>query len=72
MHPYVRRRSGEELVEYRPEEPRENLHETLTVPLFQKPAIKIGLVAAGSMIAEADTLHQSMTTFKVKAKVSKM
>ncbi|MBT1688875.1 error-prone DNA polymerase [Dawidia soli] len=65
VHPYLRRRNGEEPIEYPSEELRGILGRTLGVPLFQEQAMKIAIVAAGFTPAEADQLRRSMATFKV-------
>jgi len=64
VHPYLRRRNGEEYVEYPSEELREVLGKTLGVPLFQEQAMKIAIVAAGFTPAEADKLRRAMATFR--------
>jgi error-prone DNA polymerase len=71
VHPYLRRRNGEEPVEYPSKELEEILGRTLGVPLFQEQAMKIAIVAAGFSAAEADELRRSMATFKLKGLVSK-
>jgi error-prone DNA polymerase len=71
VHPYLRRRNGEEPVEYPSKELKEILGRTLGVPLFQEQAMKIAIVAAGFTPAEADELRRSMATFKAKGLVSK-
>ncbi len=71
VHPYLRRRNGEEPVEYPSKELEEILSRTLGVPLFQEQAMKIAIVAAGFTAAEADELRRSMATFKAKGLVSK-
>lgn len=71
VHPYLRRRNGEENVDYPSEELKEILHRTLGVPLFQEQAMKIAIVAAGFTPAEADELRRSMATFKAKGMVTK-
>lgn len=70
VHPYLRRRNGEETVEYPSPELKEILERTLGVPLFQEQAMEIAIVAAGFTPAEADGLRRSMATFKAKGKVS--
>ena len=70
VHPYLRRRNGEEPVEYPSEELRAILGRTLGVPLFQEQAMEIAIVAAGFTPAEADGLRRSMATFKAKGLVS--
>ncbi|WP_421944290.1 error-prone DNA polymerase [Pedobacter sp.] len=70
VHPYLRRRNGEEPVEYPSPELEEILGRTLGVPLFQEQAMKIAIVAAGFSPAEADALRRSMATFKFKGLVN--
>jgi len=70
VHPFLRRRNGEEPVEYPSPEVEEILKRTLGVPLFQEQAMKIAIVAAGFTPAEADELRRSMATFKAKGMVS--
>lgn len=70
VHPYLRRRNGEEKVEYPSPQLEEILSRTLGVPLFQEQAMKIAIVAAGFTPAEADELRRSMATFKVKGLVT--
>lgn len=71
VHPYLRRRNGEEPVVYPSKELEEILGRTLGVPLFQEQAMKIAIVAAGFTPAEADELRRSMATFKAKGLVTK-
>jgi len=70
VHPYLRRRNGEEPVTYPSKELEEILGRTLGVPLFQEQAMKIAIVAAGFTPAEADGLRRSMATFKFKGMVN--
>ena len=70
VHPYLRRRNGEEPVEFPSKELEEILKRTLGVPLFQEQAMKIAIVAAGFTPSEADELRRSMATFKAHGKVS--
>lgn len=71
VHPYLRRRNGNEKVEYPKEELKEILGRTLGVPLFQEQAMKIAIVAAGFTATEADELRRAMATFKLKGLVTK-
>ena len=64
VHPYLRRRSGEETVSYPSEALREVLHKTLGVPLFQEQAMKIAMVAAGFSAEEADQLRRAMAAWR--------
>jgi len=64
VHPYLRRRNGEEPVSFPSEELRGVLGKTLGVPLFQEQAMKIAIVAAGFTADEADRLRKAMATFR--------
>ncbi len=64
VHPYLRRRQGQEPVVYPSKELEAVLGKTLGVPLFQEQAMRIAIVAAGFTPSEADRLRRSMATFK--------
>ncbi len=64
VHPYLRRRNGEEEVAYPSEELRGVLGKTLGVPLFQEQAMQIAIVAAGFSPSRADQLRRAMATFR--------
>src|SRR5215467_5821031 len=64
VHPYLRRRSGAEPVDYPGEEVRAVLHRTLGVPLFQEQVMQIAIVAAGFTPGEADSLRRAMGAWK--------
>jgi error-prone DNA polymerase len=64
VHPYLRRRSGREPVDYPSEALRRVLGKTMGVPLFQEQAMKIAIVGAGFAPEEADRLRRAMATFK--------
>ena len=64
VHPYLRRRRGEEPISYPSKELEAVLSKTLGVPLFQEQAMKIAIVAAGFTPSEADRLRRAMATFK--------
>ena len=64
VHPYIRRRNGEETVEYPSQELENVLGKTLGVPLFQEQAMQIAIVAAGFTPGEADQLRRAMATFR--------
>ena len=70
VHPYLRRRNGEEAIDYPSEEIKGVLERTKGVPLFQEQAMEIAIVAAGFTPDEADALRRSMATFKSKEGVS--
>ncbi|MEG8014879.1 error-prone DNA polymerase [Sphingomonas sp. 22R3R2A-7] len=72
VHPYLRRRSGKEKVEFPAPDPRfgppdelqQLLRFTYGVPLFQEQAMKLAIVAAGFTPNEANQLRKSMATFR--------
>ena len=66
VHPYLRRRSGEEEPTYPSEEIREVLGRTLGVPLFQEQAMRLAIVAGGFTPEEADQLRRAMAAWKRK------
>ena len=64
VHPYLRRRTGKEKVEYPSEQMKNILERTLGVPLFQEQAMKIAIDAGGFRPSEADQLRRAMATFR--------
>jgi len=70
VHPYLRRRSGKEKVDYPApkfgdaNELRQVLEKTLGVPLFQEQAMKLAIVAAQFTPGEANGLRRAMATFR--------
>ena len=66
VHPYLRRRNGEEAVTYPNERIRAVLGRTLGVPLFQEQAMRMAMVAAGFSAGEADQLRRAMAAWKRK------
>ncbi|MEQ8897564.1 MAG: error-prone DNA polymerase [Roseovarius sp.] len=70
VHPYIRRRNGEEAVEFPSDELGQVLGKTLGVPLFQEQAMQIAITGAGFTPEEADRLRRSLATFKKNGSVS--
>ena len=72
VHPYLRRRNGQEKVIYPSPSPahgdkdelRRVLHKTLGVPLFQEQAMRIAIEAAKFTSEEANGLRRAMATFR--------
>ena len=64
VHPYLRRRNGEEAVDYPSEEVKGVLQRTLGVPIFQEQVMQLAIVAAGFTPGEADHLRRSMAAWK--------
>ncbi|WP_312521759.1 error-prone DNA polymerase [Stutzerimonas nitrititolerans] len=64
VHPYLRRRNGEEPVDYPSEELKPVFERTLGVPLFQEQVMELAVVAAEYTPGEADQLRRSMAAWK--------
>ena len=69
VHPYLRRRNGEERVAFPSQELRQVLGKTLGVPLFQEQAMRIAIVAAGFSPSESDALRRAMATFRKSGQI---
>jgi error-prone DNA polymerase len=66
VHPYLRRRSGEEEVAYPSKAVEAVLKRTLGVPIFQEQVMQLAIVAAGFSPGEADRLRRAMAAWKRK------
>jgi len=66
VHPYLRRRNGEEAVTYPSKQVEEVLERTLGVPIFQEQVMQLAIVAAGFTPGEADRLRRAMAAWKRK------
>ena len=64
VHPYLRRRNGEEAVDYPSEEVKGVLQRTLGIPIFQEQVMQLAVVAAGFTPGEADSLRRAMAAWK--------
>ncbi|MBK8168741.1 MAG: error-prone DNA polymerase [Sandaracinaceae bacterium] len=64
VHPYLRRRSGEEEVDYPHECLIPVLKKTLGIPLFQEQVMKLAVVAADYTPGEADQLRRDMAAWR--------
>ncbi|MDX1970761.1 MAG: error-prone DNA polymerase [Planctomycetaceae bacterium] len=71
VHPYLRRRSGEEAVDFPSDAVRDVLKKTLGVPLFQEQAMKLAVVAAGFTPGEADQLRRAMGAWRKTGVIEK-
>ena len=60
VHPYLRRRNGEEAVTYLHPSLEPILARTLGVPLFQEQGMQVAIAAAGFTPGEADVLRKAM------------
>jgi error-prone DNA polymerase len=61
VHPYLRRRNGEELVRYPHPITEEILEKTLGVPVFQEQLMELARICAGFTAGQSDRLRQAMT-----------
>jgi len=71
VHPYLRRRRGEEKIDYPSPETKSVLERTLGVPLFQEQVMRLMMVAAGYTPGEADQLRRDMAAWKRRGGLEK-
>jgi error-prone DNA polymerase len=71
VHPYLRRRRGEEEIDYPSPETKAVLKRTLGVPLFQEQVMRLMMVAAGYSPGEADQLRRDMAAWKRRGGLEK-
>ena len=64
VHPYLRRRAGEEPIDFPHPVLVPILERTLGVPLFQEQVMQISIVGAGYTGGEADQLRRDMAAWK--------
>ena len=79
VHPYLRRRNGQEDEDYPspapphdPNELRHVLSRTKGVPIFQEQAMKLAMVAAEFSPDEANQLRKAMATFRSKGTIGEL
>ncbi|MBD3402058.1 DNA polymerase III subunit alpha [candidate division GN15 bacterium] len=60
VHPYLRRRNGEEEVTYPHPRLKKILERTMGVPLFQEQGMQVAVAAAGFTASQADELRRAM------------
>jgi error-prone DNA polymerase len=71
VHPYLRRRSGEEEVLYPHPSLEPVLKKTLGVPLFQEQVIRLAMVAADYTPGEADQLRRDMAAWRRSGRIER-
>jgi error-prone DNA polymerase len=71
VHPYLRRRTGEEPVSYPHPTLRPILERTLGVPLFQEQVMKLAVVGAGYSPGEADQLRRDMAAWRKNGRLER-
>jgi error-prone DNA polymerase len=64
VHPYLRRRMGQEPITYPSEGVRRVLQRTLGIPIWQEQAMELAVVAAGFTLGEADALRRAMAAWR--------
>ena len=71
VHPYLRRRQGEEEVVYAHPDLEPVLKKTLGVPIFQEQVMKLAVVAADYTPGEADQLRRDMAAWRRSGRIEK-
>lgn len=71
VHPYLRRRRGEEVPYYPDDIIKGILKRTLGVPLFQEQVMALAIHAAGFTPGEAEQLRRAITAWTSKDKVAR-
>ena len=66
VHPYLRRRSGREPIDYPNDAVKKVLARTCGVPIFQEQVMQLAVVAADFTPGEADQLRRAMAAWRRK------
>ncbi|MFM8310614.1 MAG: error-prone DNA polymerase, partial [Ilumatobacteraceae bacterium] len=72
VHPYIRRRNGQEPVTYLHPLLENSLGKTLGVPLFQEQLMQMAIDVAGFTPSEADQLRQAMGSKRSRARMERL
>jgi error-prone DNA polymerase len=72
VHPYIRRRNGQEPVTYLHPLLEKSLAKTLGVPLFQEQLMQMAIDVAGFTPAESDELRQAMGSKRSAARMERL
>jgi error-prone DNA polymerase len=72
VHPYIKRRNGEEEVTYDHPSMESALRKTLGVPLFQEQLMQLAVDCAGFTAAEADQLRRAMGSKRSTEKMRRL
>lgn len=72
VHPYIRRRNGQEPVTYLHPLLEPALAKTLGIPLFQEQLMQMAIDVAGFSAAEADQLRQAMGSKRSQDKMERL
>ncbi len=71
VHPYLRRRHGQEAVTYPHPSLEPVLRKTLGVPLFQEQVMRLAVVAADYTPGEADQLRRDMAAWRKTGRIER-
>src|SRR3990170_8366397 len=71
VHPYLRRRNGEEPVDYPHPSLKPVLEKTLGVPLFQEQVMRLAIIAADYTPGEADQLRRDMAAWRRMGRIER-
>jgi error-prone DNA polymerase len=72
VHPYIRRRNGQEPITYLHPLLENSLGKTLGVPLFQEQLMQMAIDVAGFTPSEADQLRQAMGSKRSRSRMEKL
>jgi error-prone DNA polymerase len=72
VHPYIRRRNGEEAVTYLHPLLKPALSKTLGIPLFQEQLMQMAIDVAGFTPSEADELRQAMGSKRSRERMERL
>jgi len=72
VHPYMRRRQGDELADLPHESMRVALGKTLGVPLFQEQMMQLAIDCASFTPTEADRLRQAMSSKRAPERIEEL
>ena len=71
VHPFLKRRNGEEPVSYPHPSLEPVLKKTMGVPLFQEQVMKLAVIAAGYTPGEADQLRRDMAAWRRQGSIER-
>lgn len=71
VHPYLRRRNGEEAITYPHPILKPILEKTLGIPLFQEQVMQLAMAAADYTPGEADQLRRDMAAWKKYGRIDR-
>ncbi|HEX2679646.1 MAG TPA: error-prone DNA polymerase, partial [Polyangiales bacterium] len=71
VHPYLKRRRGEEKAEYPHPQLKRVLEKTMGVPIFQDQVMKIAVLVGGYTPGESDQLRRDMAAWKSSGRIER-